>query len=150
MLRDAGVLKCVLPPSSKKGTRFEQPLCAHQHWDIDISYLNIRETFYYLCSVVDGTSRFIVHLEIREIMTEHEIELILERARARYPGVIPHIISDNSPQFIARDYKEYMRLTGMTYVRTSPYYPQSNGKIERWHKTIKTDALRPQTPLTLE
>lgn len=38
----------------------------------------------------------------------------------------------------------------MTHVRTSPYYPQSNGKIERWHKTIKSECIRPETPLTLD
>ncbi len=48
-----------------------------------------------------------------------------------------------------KDFKEFIRLTGMTHVRTSPYYPQSNGKIERWHKTIKTDAIRPGQPETL-
>ncbi len=41
-------------------------------------------------------------------------------------------------------------MSGMTHVRTSPYYPQSNGKIERWHQTLKATAIRPQTPLTLE
>ena len=50
------------------------------------------------------------------------------------------MISDNGPQFIAKDFKEFIRITGMTHVRTSPYYPQSNGKIERWHKTLKSDA----------
>ena len=150
VLRDAGVLKRATSSPSKKGTGFEQPLCPHAHWHIDISYLNVSGTFYYLCSVLDGASRFIVHWEIRESMTELEVELIVERARARYPGVTPRLISDNGPQFIARDFKEYIRLTGMTHVRTSPYYPQSNGKIERWHKTLKTEAIRPRTPLTLE
>jgi transposase InsO family protein len=83
-------------------------------------------------------------------MTEREVELVVERARDKYPGASSRIISDNGPQFIARDCKEYIRLTGMTHVRTSPYYPQSNGKIERWHKTLKTEAIRPRTPLTLE
>jgi putative transposase len=46
----------------------------------------------------------------------------------------PRIISDNGPQFIARDFKEFIRISGMTHVRTSPYYPQSNGKIERDRK----------------
>jgi transposase InsO family protein len=149
VLRDAGVLKRATSSPSKKGTGFEQPLCPHAHWHIDISYLNVSGTFYYLCSVLDGASRFIVHWEIREAMTEREVELIVERARDKYPGAAPRIISDNGPQFIARDFKEYIRLTGMTHVRTSPYYPQSNGKIERWHKTLKTEAIRPRTPLTL-
>ncbi|MGZ3380877.1 MAG: transposase, partial [Isosphaeraceae bacterium] len=60
------------------------------------------------------------------------------------------IISDNGPQFIARDFKEFIRISGMTHVRISPYYPQSNGKIERWFKTLKGECIRVATPLTLE
>jgi transposase InsO family protein len=59
---------------------------------------------------------------------------ILERAKEKYPEAKPRIISDNGPQLIARDFREFIRISGMTHVRTSPYYPQSNGKIERWHK----------------
>jgi putative transposase len=55
----------------------------------------------------------------------------------------PRIISDNGPQFIAKDFKEFVRISGMTHVRTSPYYPQSNGKIERWHKSLKGECIRP-------
>ena len=62
----------------------------------------------------------------------------------------PRIIADNGPQFIARDFKEFIRISGMTHVRTSPYYPQSNGKIERWHKSLKGECIRPGTPLTPE
>ena len=53
------------------------------------------------------------------------------------------------PQFIARDFKEYIRQCGMTHVRTSPYYPQSNGKLERWHKSLKTESIRPKSPVSL-
>ena len=60
------------------------------------------------------------------------------------------MISDNGPQFMARDFKEFIRISGMTHVRTSPYYPQSNGKIERWHKSLKQECIRPLTPLTLD
>jgi putative transposase len=63
--------------------------------------------------------------------------------------VKPRIISDNRPQFIARDFKEFIRISGMTHVRTSPYYPQSNGKIERWHQSLKSECIRPGTPLSL-
>jgi putative transposase len=51
---------------------------------------------------------------------------------------------------VAKDFKEFIRLSGMTHVRTSPYYPQSNGKIERWHQTLKGTALRPAQPETVE
>src|SRR5262249_53585909 len=62
----------------------------------------------------------------------------------------PRIISDNGPQFIARDFKTFIRICGMSHVKTSPYYPQSNGKIERWHRILKEECIRPGTPLTVE
>ncbi len=83
-------------------------------------------------------------------MTEADIEIILQRAKELYPEAQPRIISDNGPQFIARDFKEFIRISGMTHVRTSPFYPQSNGKIERWHKSLKGECLRPGTPLSLD
>ncbi|MGH8557608.1 MAG: DDE-type integrase/transposase/recombinase [Methylococcales bacterium] len=81
-----------------------------KHWHIDISYINIAGTFYYLSAVLDGYSRYIVHWEIREQMLEQDIEIALERARERCPKVRPRIISDNGPQFIAKDFKEYIRI----------------------------------------
>ena len=134
---------------SGKGKGFTQPLGPHDHWHIDIAYVNICGTFYYLCSILDGFSRYIVHWEIRKSMTEADVEVILQRAREKFPDARPRIISDNGPQFVAKDFKEFIRLAGMTHVRTSPYYPQSNGKLERYHRTIKADAIRPNTPLSL-
>ena len=92
----------------------------------------------------------IVHWDIRESMKEWEVEVILQRARENYPEARPRIISDNGPQFIARDFKEFIRLSGMTHVKTSPFYPQSNGKIERWHQSLKRECIRPRTPLGLD
>lgn len=145
----AGVLDHWVRKPSKKGTGFNQPLGVHKHWHVDISYLNISGTFYYLCSVLDGYSRLIVHWEIGESMKEEQVEIIIQKANELHPGYTPRIISDNGPQFVAKDFKEFIRLSGMTHVRTSPYYPQSNGKIERWHKSIKSECLRVKTPLSL-
>jgi putative transposase len=150
VLKAAGLLAGQTPSITKKGTGFVQPLKPHEHWHVDVSYLNIAGTFYFLCSVLDGCSRFIVHWEIREKMEEADVETIIQRARECYPGVTPRIISDNGPQFIAKDFKEFIRIAGMTHVKTSPYYPQSNGKIERWHKTLKGDCIRVLTPLSLD
>ncbi|MGF1580476.1 MAG: transposase [Gemmataceae bacterium] len=150
VLKGAGLLDRHNTKPTKKGTGFVPPQKAHDHWHVDVAYLNIAGTFYYLCSILDGYSRYIVHWEIRETMTETDVETILQRARERFPGVKPRIISDNGPQFVAKDFKEDIRICGMTHVRTSPYYPQSNGKIERFHRTIKGEAIRPGTPLSLE
>ena len=87
--------------------------------------------------ILDGFSRFLVHWDLRESMRETDVEVILQRAKEKYLEAKPRIISDNGPQFIARDFKEFIRISGMTPVRTSPYYSQSNGNIERWHKSLK-------------
>ena len=148
VLKKAGLLAGQTPTVTKKGTGYVQPLKAHQEWHVDISYLNIAGTFYFLCSILDGYSRYIVHWEIREKMEEVDVQTILHAAREKFPGVQPRIISDNGPQFIAKDFKEFIRVTGMTHVRTSTYYPQSNGKLERYHKTIKGECIRIQVPLS--
>ncbi|GMV40586.1 MAG: hypothetical protein AMXMBFR64_23020 [Myxococcales bacterium] len=101
--------------------------------------MNLGGTLYYFYSVLDGFSRAIVHWEIRPSMTEAEVEFILQRARERYLDAKPRVISDNGPQFIAKDFKEFIRVGGMSHVRISLHYPQSYGKIERFHKTLKSE-----------
>nr|WP_261341658.1 IS3 family transposase [Tautonia sociabilis] len=150
VLKAAGRLDRRSFSPSKKGTGFVQPLTAHEHWHVDISYVNVGGTFFYLTSVLDGYSRAIVHWEIRESMTERDVETIVQRGLERYPDQKPRIISDNGPQFLARDFKEFIRAAGITHVRTSPYYPQSNGKLERWHGSLKRECVRPAAPGSLE
>jgi transposase InsO family protein len=150
ILKSAGCFARWNRKESSKGHGFQQPLAPHEHWHVDISYVNVCGTFYYLTSVLDGCSRFVVHWELRESMREADVEVVLQRAREKFPDATPRLITDNGPQFIARDFHEFIRLSGMTHVRTSPYYPQSNGKIERWHGTLKQDCLRPHVPLSLE
>ena len=87
---------------------------------------------------------------LRECMREAEVEILLEHAKEKFPQARPRIISDNGPQFIAKDFKEFIRISGMTHVRTSPYYPQSNGKLERWNQSIKSECIRSGVPLSLE
>jgi putative transposase len=149
VLAQGGLLRRWNRTPSRKGTGFEGPSRPHEHWHIDMAYLNICGTFYYLCSILDGFSRAIVHHEIRTSMTECDVEVIVQRAREQYPAARPRLISDNGPPFIAKDFKAFIRLAGMTHVRTSPYYPQSNGKLERYHRTVKHEAVRRQTPLDL-
>lgn len=134
---------------SRKGTGFEQPLGVHEQWHLDICYINICGTFYYLCTILDGYSRAVINWGIGEQMTETDVELIIEQGKEKYPEAKPRVITDNGPQFIAKDFKEYIRISGMTHVRTSPYYPQSNGKIERWHQSLKTESIRQRVPLSL-
>lgn len=150
VLKSAGLLQRWSTKKSKKGAGFHQPSAPHHHWHTDMAYLNICGTFYYLCSIIDGYSRFVIHHEIRPQMKEVDVEIILQRALEKNPGVRPRLITDNGSQFVARDLKVYLRDRGLQHVRTSPYYPQSNGKIERWHKTLKAECIRRKTPLSLQ
>jgi len=127
---------------SLKGTGFNQPSKPHSQWHSDISYVNIAGTFFYFISALDGYSRYIVHWELRESMTDYDVQLVIQRALEKHPGEHPRIISDNGKQYTSHDFKSFIRSLELTQARTSPYYPQSNGKIERFHRTLKSDGIK--------
>lgn len=112
--------------------------------------MNILGTLFFLISVLDGASRYIVHHELRRNMTEYDVQLTLELAKEKYPDARPRIISDNGSQFISKDFKEFIRYSGFSHVRTSIAYPQSNGKLERFHGTIKTESIRKSSYLSIK
>jgi putative transposase len=141
VLLAAGLMHRKDPKKSKKGTGFKQPGTPHRHWHIDITYIKIKGIFYYLILVLDGYSRYIVGWDLRPQMTEQDVEIAVQKAREAFPAATPRLISDNGSQFIAKEFKHFLGLVGMTHTTTSPYYPQSNGKLERCNKTIK-DYLR--------
>jgi transposase InsO family protein len=101
VLRGAGLMRPWNGKASQKGSGFVQPLKPHEHWHVDVSYINICGAFYYLCGQLDGCSRYIVNWDIREAMTEGDVEIIIQRAHEKYPEAKPRVISDNGPQFIA-------------------------------------------------
>ena len=85
VMKEAGLIQNFWQKPSRKGTGFVQPLQPHEHWHIDFSFVNIGGTFYYLCSILDGASRYIVHWEIRESMKEADAEIVLQKAREKHP-----------------------------------------------------------------
>jgi len=150
LLKNAGLLNRWAPSKRDAKKGFDQPLAVHEHWHIDISYVNILGTMYFMTTVLDGRSRYIVHHELRTKMTEYDVEIVTQRAKEKFPQACPRIISDNGPQFISKDFKEFIRLAGFKHVRTSPYHPQSNGKIERYHRTIKSEEIRRRAYTSIE
>lgn len=150
ILKQAGYLRRWNPGKSSKGSGFKQPEKVHDHWHIDICYVNILGTIYFLISILDGASRYIIHHELRSHMSEYDVEITLEKARDKFPDATPRIISDNGSQFISKDFREYIRYCGFTHVRTSVGYPQSNGKQERFFGTIKQEEIRVNSYLDIE
>jgi len=150
VLKKAGVLRRKGGKKSRKGSGFDQPDAPHQHWHIDITYVHIAGRHTYLTTVIDGYSRYIVASVLREHMTNADVDLCIQQAHERFPNAHPRIISDNGKQFMSRDFKELLGIHGFSHVRTSPFYPQSNGKIERWHKSVKGECISSKYFGTLE
>lgn len=135
---------------STKGSGFIQPLEPHEHWHTDIKYVNFKGTFLFLISVIDGYSRYIVHHELRMNMQEYDVQITIQRALEKFPDASPRIISDNGSQYISKDFNDFVKLAGLQHVRTSIAYPQSNGKIERFHKTINSECLKTTSLIDLD
>lgn len=135
---------------SSKGAGYRQPDGPHREWHTDIKYINFMGTFLFFISVMDGYSRYILHHELRLSMSEFDVEITLERAREKYPGINPKIISDNGSQYISKEFQLYLKEVGLQHIRTSPAYPQSNGKIERFHRTLEEECIRTRSMINLE
>jgi transposase InsO family protein len=150
VLSSKGLLNRWNNEPSKKGNGFEGPQEPHEHWHLDITYLNLGGTFYYLIAIIDGYSRYLIQWDIRQSMNERDVQIVVQLAKEAFPEACARVITDNGKQLIAKDLKDLFRIHGMTHVRTSPYYPQSNGKIERWNGTLKRECIRPKCPSNLE
>jgi len=140
------------PPvvSSRRGKGFAQPNHAHRDWHIDFSHVRVSSVFYHLCSIIDGYSRYIVAWGLMERMRDVDAQIVLQKAREVFPDANPNIISDNGSHFVSREFKSFLTQCEFRHIRTSPYYPQSNGKKERWFGSLKRECLRPGVPLTFE
>jgi len=151
VLKSAGLLNLWNKvKKSSKGNGFDQPTSPHQHWHTDIKYVNFRGTFLFLISVIDGYSRYIVHHELRMSMQEFDVQITIQRALEKYSLAKPRLITDNGSQFISKDFAEYLKQAGLQHIRTSIAYPQSNGKIERYHRTIHEECLMTKSLIDLD
>jgi putative transposase len=151
ILKEAGLLgRWNTGDSNIQKRPFEQPTQPHEQWHIDIKYVNFLGTFLFFIGIIDGYSRYIVHHELRRNMTEYDVEITVQRALEKYPGVKPQTISDNGPQFISKDFTEFLRQSGLKHVRTSIANPQANGKIEAYFKTLSQECLRKRSFISFE
>jgi putative transposase len=140
VLKREGLLFTQWRHQKAKGNGFTQPLGPHQHWHLDISYINFQRTFVYLVALIDGYSRYVVHHELRLSVESLDVEILMERALLKFSGQKPILITDNGPQFKAKEFKEYLQLVGITHRKTRFYYPQSNGKVERFFQSYKNES----------
>jgi len=125
---------------AKRG--FQQPNAVHEQWHVDFSYIKIGGAFYYFIGILDGFSRRLLTWRLCENMQGINAEILLSQARELYPKAGARIISDNGSQFISKDFEELVSLLEFEHTRTSANHPQSNGKIERFNRSFKTEHVR--------
>ena len=124
----------------------------HQMRVTDASYFRVcGRGFYYLVTVMDNFSRFIIAWRLqRDITANAFIEVVQDAVDLTGMTDVrwehrTRLLSDNGPGYISHSFGDYWRLVGIRHILASPFHPQTNGKLERYHRTIKLDVNRSHT-----
>ncbi len=138
VLRGAGAL--YRPPREDTALR-RPPLATRpdQRWHLDVLYLWVLGRWYFLVTVIDASSRYVVAWDLCWQLTDDAMALVLRRALDRTPGASPEIVTDNAPEFIGRDFLLACKAESLKHIRTRLYHPQSNGTLERYHRTFREE-----------
>jgi len=120
----------------------------NQLWQTDFTYLKITGWgWYFLSTVLDDFSRYIVAWRLGPTMCASDVTATLDQALAA-SGLDcititqrPRLLSDNGSSYVAGDLGKWLEDKNMEHVRGAPYHPQTQGKIERWHQTLKNRIL---------
>jgi len=115
-------------------------------WASDCCHLKVIDWgWYYLITVMDDYSRFILGWDLKVDMTAISLTDVIQQA-VDVTGMtdVPLedrtvLLSDNGAGYISQQFNEYLRLVGVRHITASPFHPQTNGKIERYHRTIKSE-----------
>jgi transposase-like protein len=124
------------------GNEFSQKTCfVHEMWQTDFTYFKILGWgWYYLSTVLDDHSRYIVHWELCKTMKTEDVQRTITRAleAAALPKEFrPKLLSDNGACYIAAELKEFLKDKKIKSIHGKPNHPQTQGKIERYHRSMK-------------
>ncbi len=119
---------------------------SHQLWATDASYFRVVGWgYYYLVTVMDDYSRFILAWKVQKDMTADSlIEVVQDAVDSTGMDTVSvhdrtRLLSDNGPGYVSRAFREYVQAVGIRHILAAPYHPQTNGKLERYHQTLKRD-----------
>jgi putative transposase len=146
ILRNEGLVKrqeTQLTAAKEYHTKTTRP---HQMWATDASYFRVAGWgYYYLVTVMDDYTRFILAWKLqRDMSAESLIEVIQEAVDATGMTDVPvedrtNLLSDNGAGFVSRAFRDYLNLVGIHHIFAAPFHPQTNGKLERYHRSIKLE-----------
>jgi putative transposase len=127
--------------SRSGGARPAEPTGPNQRWHTDLMYLRVNDSWYFLVTVLDAYSRYVVHWDLLTSMTAAAVRVVIEDA-LRKTGATPEVVTDNGSQFRAKDFKALVRDFELEHIRIRTYHPESNGRLERFHRSTR-EALEP-------
>lgn len=113
-------------------------------WHVDIMYLYIRPRWYYLVDILDGYSRYLVAWSLNLTMladtVTSTVQQALDKLTSRLPGE-PRIVHDHGSQFVGAEWHRFVAASGVTDIKTRVAHPESNGRLERLHRTHREEGL---------
>jgi transposase InsO family protein len=122
--------------STRSGTAPAKPTRPHERWHTDLMYLRIEDSWYFLVTVLDAYSRYVVHWELLTTMRAADVQLVIQRALEE-TGATPDVVTDNGSQFTAKEFKDLIRRFVFRHIRIRWYHPESNGLVERFHRSTR-------------
>jgi putative transposase len=150
LLKEEGLMgpRLSVPLELKRPAEPDHP---NQVWHIDLMYVRILGRWTYLVDVVDAYSRYLVHWTLNETMEAETVTLTVQEALERHrPEKPPAIVHDSGSQFLSREWRKFVQHHGIPSIRTRIAHPESNGRVERIHRTHRTEALIQTSAWTIE
>ena len=125
--------------------KFKHPTkSVNELWQTDFTYFKIKGWgWYYLASILDDYSRYIISWKLFSTMTTDDVKEVLDMALISTGtdkvkvSVKPRLLTDNGPCYVSEDLRNYLLSKGIEHTRGNPYHPQTQGKIERYHRSMK-------------
>ena len=142
ILKREGLIRDSVIESFPAGKEYHtKPSFVNEQWQTDATYLHVQGWgWFYLISILDDFSRKIIAWELQKSMTGEDFIEVIEQACDRsgvQSNCMPNLVSDRGPALISGELRDYLDDKGIHHIKASAYHPQTNGKIERWHKSMK-------------
>lgn len=141
MLSERDLLCRWKAPQKGKGTYDFKPVAPHDQWHTDLMYLWVAGRWYFFIGILDAFSRKIVHWELLEKASAADVRAAVQSALKKHPGVTPRIVTDNGIQFTSKEFRKLVKEFSLTDIKIRIKHPQSNGKIERFHRSLREEGL---------
>lgn len=140
VLSDADLLSRWKRSAASSGEYNFRPIAPNQQWHTDVMYVWVAARFYFLVSFVDAYSRYVVHHKLLISLDGQSVAIELQAALEAVRGARPRIVHDHGSEFVNRDVAAVIKTHNLIDIKTRPRHPESNGIVERFNGTVRTQS----------